>query len=255
MQIVTLTTDFGSGDFYTAILKGSLLSAQPDIHFADITHNIRNYNIVQAAYAIRHTFHAFPPGTIHIASVHNFYAPNPRFLVIKYREHYFIGPDNGVFSLTFEREQVECFEIPYESYDILSFKNAYVTAVSHISKKLPLETIGPRYAEITERFSLQAITADTMIRGTVIHVDHFENVILNITRELWDRYAYYHRFALFFKRHDPITELSTTYADVPVGETLCLFNSANHLEIAINLGKAASMLSLEVEDAVQLEFY
>ena len=255
MQIVTLTTDFGTSDFYIALLKGSLLSAQQDIHFADITHNVKNYNIVQAAYAVRHTFRAFPTGTIHLVSVHNFYIPEPRFLLIHYMGHYFVGPDNGVFSLIFEREKIDCFEIPLQQYDILCFRNAFVHAVNHIYSKMPVDAIGPRRTEITERFSLQAITAETMIRGTVIHIDHYENVVLNITRELWERYAYFRRFALFFKRHDPIIELSTTYADVEVGETLCLFNAADHLEIAINLGKAASMLSLEVDDTVQLEFY
>ena len=89
----------------------------------------------------------------------------------------------------------------------------------------------------------------------MIHVDNYENVILNITRELWERYSYYRNFALFFKRHEPISQLSESYNDVTIGETLCLFNAADHLVIAINLGKASSMLGLSVEDTVQLDFY
>lgn len=255
MQIITLTTDFGSQDLYVAMLKGSIISAQPHVNFIDLTHNIKNFNIVQAAYSVKYTYREFPAGTIHIVSVHNFYTPHPKYLVIKHEEHYFIGPDNGVFSLAFEQKPLECYEIPCESYSILSYKDAFTYAVDYLMKGLSIDGLGKNCSEIIERFSLQAITGERMIRGTVIHIDHYENVILNITKDLWDRYSYYHRFALFFKRHDPITQLSTSYADVAIGENLCLFNSANHLEIAINMGTASSMLSLELEDAIQIEFY
>lgn len=255
MHIITLTTDFGSQDHYVAMLKGAMLCEHPLLNFIDLTHNVKNYNIVQAAYSIRHTYRNFPLGTIHVVSVNNFYQPNPVFVLIKYEGQYFVGPDNGVFSLIFDHQPEECYVIPYDTISINTYREVYAKAVKHLLSDEPLANIGERLEEMTQRFSLQAITGDALIRGTVIHIDHFENVVLNITRELWNRYTYYHRFALFFKRHDPITELSTTYADVPIGENLCLFNAAEHLEIAINMGRAASMLSLDLEDTVQVEFY
>ena len=255
MQIITLTTDFGIQDSYVAMLKGAILCECADLHFIDITHNVKNYNIVQAAYSIKHTYPNFPKGTIHIVSVNNFYSSSPVYMIMEYDGHFFIGPDNGVFSLVFPSQPESCYLISYHILEISTFKNTYAKAVGHIAKGLPLEELGVKMEEITQRFSLQPITGETLIRGSVIHIDHFENVVLNITKELWVRYNYYRRFALFFKRHDPINELSTTYADVPIGENLCLFNSANHLEIAINMGKAASMLSLEIEDTVRVEFF
>ena len=62
-------------------------------------------------------------------------------------------------------------------------------------------------------------------------------------------------FSLYFKRHDPIERISNHYSDVQIGEVLCLFNSAGYLEIAINMGKAASMLGLKMDESVQLDFY
>ena len=255
MQIITLTTDFGGQDYYVAMLKGAILCEHSALHFIDLTHNVKNYNIVQAAYTVRHTYRNFPKGTIHIVAVNNFYTANPFYLLIQHEGHFFIGPDNGVFSLLFEQKPEECYIIPYDTLNITTYKEVFAKAVGYIINQINLSSIGEKIEEITQRLSLQPITGETLIRGSVIHIDHFENVVLNITRELWNRYSYYRRFALFFKRHDPITELSQIYADVAIGENLCLFNSANHLEIAINMGKAASMLSLDIEDTVQVEFY
>ena len=92
------------------------------------------------------------------------------------------------------------------------------------------------------------------IRGSVIYVDHYENVIVNVQKELFERVRNGRHFQLFFKRHDPITQLSRQYHDVSIGETLCLFNDAGYLTIAINMGKAASLLGLKLDDMVQIDF-
>ena len=257
MHIVTLTSDFGVQDHYVAKLKGTLLNHHAALNIIDVTHNIKNYDIVQSAYAVRNTYNSFPKGSIHIVSVNNFYATECQYLAIRYNEHYFLGPDNGVFSLIFNDLATEVFKInsSTEGNVLLKLDHIYAQAVAHIASEATFETIGEPLQQLTERISLQPIIGPTQIRGSVIHVDNYENVILNITRELWDRYSYYRHFALFFKRHEPITFLSEGYNQVAIGETLCLFNAADHLEIAINLGKASSLLGLSVEDTVQLDFY
>ena len=88
----------------------------------------------------------------------------------------------------------------------------------------------------------------------MVYIDKFENVILNIQRELFERIGGGRPFELFFKRHSPIVELSVNHYDVTVGEMLCRFNSADLLEIAINMDKAASLLGMKVEDTVQVDF-
>ena len=87
-----------------------------------------------------------------------------------------------------------------------------------------------------------------------VHVDNFENVVVNIRREVFEKTLNGRDFSLFFKRNDPITKLSGNYCDVPVGEQLCLFNAAGFLEIAVNMGKAATLLGLKVEDVVEVSF-
>jgi S-adenosylmethionine hydrolase len=89
----------------------------------------------------------------------------------------------------------------------------------------------------------------------VQYIDHFENVILNIDRHTFEKISAGRGFQLFFKRrNDPITRLHTFYHEVPEGERVCRFNDSGYLEIAINRGKAASLLGLRIQDAVQIQF-
>ncbi len=255
MTIVTLTSDFGNQDYYTAILKGAMLQRNKSLQFVDITHNIKNYDIVQAAFIFRNVWQSFPEGTIHVLSVNDFDSENRAFLAIKHAGHFFIGPDNGVFWLVFEKMPDEVYQLPTSAWSNFPLKDIYSTAVWHITTQKHFAKIGVRREEIVQRIALQPVTGSSQIRGSVIHIDNFENVIVNISRELFEKIGAGRPFSLYFKRHDPITRLSEHYFDVPVGEVLCLFNSADCLEIAINMGCAATLLGLQVEDVVQIDFY
>ncbi|MFM8373329.1 MAG: SAM hydroxide adenosyltransferase, partial [Bacteroidota bacterium] len=119
---------------------------------------------------------------------------------------------------------------------------------------LPFDELGSYPPPIIERISLQPVILSDRIRGTVIHIDHFDNVVVNIRRELFDEIVQGRPFSLYFKRNDPITALSGNYCDVAVGEQLCLFNTAGFLEIAINMGRAATLLGLKSDDTVEVVF-
>lgn len=255
MNIVTLTTDFGWRDYYVGVIKGSILSHGIPVLFADITHEIEHYNIVHASYILKNTYSSFPTGTIHLISVHNFYKKQPRFLAIKHNGHYFIGPDNGIFSLMFDDELTQVYELDASNnQSVLGVKDVFAKAVGHLINGLEFHEIGTKVGDVLQRLSLRPITGKDHIRGAVIHIDHYKNVVLNIDRELFDRIGQKRDFELYFKRYDPITVISQNYADVPVGDVLCLFNTAGLLEISINLDKAASLLGLEVDEAIQIDF-
>ncbi|NJN34013.1 MAG: SAM-dependent chlorinase/fluorinase [Saprospiraceae bacterium] len=131
--------------------------------------------------------------------------------------------------------------------------NCLVKAVRHLVQELPLTDLGAPVEDMVQRITFQPVISPSQIRGAVIYIDHFDNVTVNITRELFERVGRGRQFQLYFRRHDPITKLSTHYNDVPIGETLCLFNS-DYLELSINMGKAAEMLGLKIEDTVQIDF-
>jgi S-adenosyl-L-methionine hydrolase (adenosine-forming) len=255
MQIVTLTTDFGLQDYYVPALKGALLSRHAALNVVDISHSIKNHDIVQAAFVLKNSWQTFPEGTIHVLSVNNYGGEKTRFLAFEYQKHFFIGPDNGIFTLIFPDSLTPQYiaDVPYDGLNFQPISHALAHAVHHITTNEPIETLGYEAEDIVQRILIQPVVNPNQIRGAVIHVDNYDNCILNVTRDLFLRVGHGRSFQLFYRRHEPITRLCNNYNDVPLGETLCLFN-ADYLEIAIHMGKAAEMLGLKVDDAVQIDF-
>ena len=254
MPVITLTSDFGLRDHYVALIKGALLCRDQQLNIVDITHQIDNYDIVQAAFLFKNTWKAFPPGTIHLLSVNDYYSSDKPFVAIRKDDHYFIGPDNGLFSLIFDTLPDEVYLLTIPTGAGFPLKEVFGEAVGHIVSGRPLEEIGPLAGELLQRLTFQPVIGPARIRGTIIHIDNYENAIVNISRELFQQVGQKRPFALFFKRHDPITRLSEHSHDVPVGETLCRINSAGLVEIAVNMGRASTLLGLQLEDTVQIDF-
>lgn len=255
MNIVTLTTDFGLKDYYAAYLKGRILSTVQEITIIDVTHQVDAYNIAQAAYMLRNAYGAFPKNSIHILSVNNFYGTEPRFLAVYHNGHYFIAADNGVFSLLFDELPDSMYELSVEGdLSVQNLNDLFAKALGHIVEKKPFHEIGTATTKRLERISIQPIIGKNYIRGSVNHIDAFGNVILNIDRNLFERVGQGRSFELYFKRFDPICEMSKKYSDQTEGEILCLFNSSGLLEIAVNSGQAAALFGLSVEDTIQIDF-
>jgi S-adenosylmethionine hydrolase len=183
------------------------------------------------------------------------YQPEFRFVAARHEGHFFIAPDNGLLSLLFPQiDQSELRSLPADPSEHFAVKNIFARAVLHLTEGQPFEMLGEHAAPLLERISIQPVITPTRIRGTVIHVDNFDNVVVNIRREIFEHTANGRAFSLFFKRNDPVTQLSENYCDVAVGEPLCLFNTAGLLEIAVNMGRAATLFGLKVEDVVEVVF-
>ena len=112
MGIITLTTDLGYKDFYQAALKGSILKTLPKVTIIDISHEIEAFNISKAAFLLKNSFHYFPKGTVHLIGIDTVYSASNKYLALKYQDHYFVGADNGIFSLIFEEIVALNFTIP-----------------------------------------------------------------------------------------------------------------------------------------------
>lgn len=258
MPIITLITDLGNTDWYAGALKGALLKATGEnVQLVDISHSIEPFEIVQASLVARNIWPEYPEGTIHLLAVNCVYDEQPRFIAVKYAEHYFLAPDNGLLSLILGEIKPDIARLLANKDTGAHFavKQIFSDAVGHLAAGLPFDTLGePATAPAVQKIGLRPVINRDQIRGTVIHIDHFENVVFNIDREMFDDASKGRGFSLYFKRNDPITALSSNYCDVPVGETLCLFNSAGLLEIAVNFGKAATLLGLKKEDVVEVVF-
>ena len=102
MSIITLTTDYGNKDYFVSSLKAKIISEIESAEILDISHNISPFNLTEAGYILQGAFRNFPKGTIHVICVDSELTPENRHIVIKHEESFFIGADNGVFSLIFK---------------------------------------------------------------------------------------------------------------------------------------------------------
>lgn len=257
MGIITLTTDLGHKDFYQAALKGSLLSLLPAVRIVDISHDIAPFDLQQAAFIIKNSYHYFPKKTVHLIGVDSVYNKETRYLAMKYKGYYFIGADNGIFSLIFDDQPDEIVEISIiQDLKFLHFPltDIFAKAACHLAKGGKLSEIGEHVDSLVERKILEPIVDDDSIRGRVIYIDSFQNVITNIHKELFTQVQRDRPFVLNFKRNETISHLSWHYNEVPEGEKLCLFGISNYLEIAINKGNASGLLGLKADEVVRIEF-
>lgn len=255
--IITLTTDLGNVDFYQAALKGSLYSQYPEVRIVDISHNVPPFDIQNAAFLLRNAYPYFPAGTVHLIGIDSVFNSETRYLAIRYQGHYFIGTDNGIFSLMFEEQPEEMVELNLlQDLKYLHFPltDIFSKAATHLARGGALSEIGDPVDEIVERSLIQPVVQEHGLRGSVVYVDSFGNVITNISKVLFNQEQRGRDFTVHFKRNETINQLSWHYNEVPEGEKLCLFGISDQLEIAINKGHASGLLGLRPGDIVRVEF-
>lgn len=254
MAIVTLTTDLGEQDYYVAAIKGAFLKQRSDLQIVDVTHRIQHYDIVQGAFVLQNAYRHFPEGSVHVIHVNNLNSKEPSYLAFEREGHFFLGPDNGIFSLIFPLQAIEAVRLKPAGHDPFPLTSLYAEAVGRLLSGSPLKELGEPAGDLLQRIHLQPIVTKTGIRGTVVYIDHYENAIVNVHRDLFEKVAQDRPAEIWFKRHDPIRRIYRHYHEVPVGEVVCFFNSSGLLEIAVNMGKAGSLLGLQVDDTVQIDF-
>ncbi len=257
MKIVTLTTDLGT-DYYNAALKGALFSQCPEATIVDVSHHISKYNIVEAAFVLKNTYREFPKGTIHIIGVKPEVTDESVHVGVLYDGHYFIGADNGIFSLLLDGppEKVVALNIFHDA-ETLTFptKDIFVKAASHLVRGGTLEVIGNPKTSLLERQMYQAVTEENSIRGAIIYVDSYGNVVSNITETLFKQVGRGREFVVSTKvsRYN-IHKISSNYSDVTEGERLAFFGASGYLEIAMNIGHASNLLGLHINDTIRIDF-
>lgn len=252
MPVITLTTEWRPDDIYNGIIKGKLSNLCPGAVIIDNATGILPFNISHASFIIRNTFENYPAGSIHIICVQSESPDGEKYLIVRARDHYFIGTDNGIFSLILNSEPDEVISIDHgNSTDELDI---FARAASDIYSGKKLSQIGTRVGKSSERIPLRAtIDRDTII-GSVIFIDSYGNAISNITREIFNRIFTGRKFRISIQSNKNFTgHISDRYGDVPVGELLARFNTLDLLEIAINGANVAELLSLEAGSTIRID--
>jgi S-adenosylmethionine hydrolase len=263
IPVLTLTTDFGTADHYAAQLKGAIFSVASQIHVVDITHEVPAHDIVGAAFTIRDAAPTFPTRSVHVVVVDPGVGTDRRAIAVSAMEHYFVGPDNGVFSLLYEADPAyKVYHITAGHYmkenasPTFHGRDIFAPAAAHLARGVGIENFGAILDDpVKVDLPRPKVTSEGRVIATIIHVDRFGNLITNVTRGAMD--------ALMKKTGKTgvkgaggaasIAGLRKTYAEGDAGSPFLLFNSSNHLEVATLESRAADALNLKAGDTVEMD--
>ncbi|MBK9290977.1 MAG: SAM-dependent chlorinase/fluorinase [Bacteroidetes bacterium] len=257
MAIITLTSDWGTSDYYLAAVKGTLLSSLPDVNIVDVSHHIPPFDLESAAFTLRNCFRSFPPGTIHIVAVNTEESIEHPHVAIRFDGHYFIGADNGVFSMIFGNQKPEevCIINVLQDTGFFTFstRDRFAKVAVMLAQGVPLHELGDPKPGITQKFLFEPVVSGNVIRGQVTHIDAYENAITNISATLFKREQRNRNYEIYFAGYR-IRKISNSYQDVGVADLVAIFGTHGMLELAINQGKAASLCGLQRTTQVAVTF-
>lgn len=252
----------GHKDYYVAVVKGTILSQLPDAKIVDITHEIPPFDIFKTAFILKNCYKSFPKGSIHIIGVNPEINLSTSHVVVKHNEHFFIGADNGIFSLLFDETPTDIYEINIkQDTDDLTFpvKDVFTKVACHLARGGTPELVARKTDSVKQVITYQPVFDDNSIRGSVIYIDGYGNLITNITQTMFKTIGKGRAFSILCRRVK-IHELSKKYGDVPEGEPLALFTSSGYLEIAMNKavegagGGANKLFGVNLNDSIIIEF-
>ena len=256
MAVITLTTDWKDNDYYIGCMKGALLSKLPGCIIIDISHQIKSFNITQAAFVLRNCYTYYPAGTIHIMGINSEPEQNQQHILVKAHEQFFIGTDNGIFSLLFKEKVNQIINISNKKL-ITTFPelDLFIDIAVQIDKGTDIKKLGTELSEFQKRIPLRATIDDSVITGSIVYIDSYRNAITNISHDLFERIGNKRSFELFVQSNSyRIRKINNFYNETSPGELLALFNSLDLLEIAINKGNAADLLNLSTNSSVRIKF-
>jgi len=275
MNFITLTTDFGYKDFSVAITKANIYNNIDNVIIVDISHQISPFNNTQAAYILKNSYKSFPEGTIHIIGVDSELTPENSHLAMSFNNHYFIGANNGIFSLiTEDLKPDKIVEINIHENIISNFPviDVFVNVAKHLASKGSLDVIGKEIKKIKQLTEIKPVINQKkdQILGSVIYIDNYGNVVTNITKKIFNEIGKSRPFIIEARRIK-FREIFSNYGqaiDFSIkkekreedGKKLALFNSAGHLELAIyksnpeTVGSASSLFGLDYRDPITIFF-
>ena len=275
MPIITLTTDFGTKDYFVSVIKASIYKEIPNANVIDISNSISPFNHSEAAYILKNAYSAFPKKSIHIVGVDSEFSPENKHILMSFDDHYFIGANNGIFSLLLDGKkydkivEINIHELSVSSFPVL---DVFVKVAGHLSRKGNMEIVGTETNKLKEIVNVNPVLNEskTQLIGSVIYIDNFGNVVTNIKKKFFldvrktRNFIIYANSVKFHKIYDSYSEAIDF--DIPKskreeeGKKIAIWNSAGYLEIAIYksnpsiVGSANSLFGLEFRTSITVEF-
>ncbi len=249
--LITLTTDFGLNDHFVGTIKGVILDIAPEAEIIDICHAVQAFDVLDGALTIAQAYSYFPNATVHMVVVDPGVGTARRPIVLSTGRHYFVAPDNGVLSLVYAREErLQVRHIDAAHYyrqpvsNTFHARDIFAPVAAYLAKGVEVAKFGE---EITDFVRFNApkpkATDGNTLRGVVLKVDRFGNMITNFTPQ---------DVPVLFQANPPafrilvgkceITEIHANYAEGAPNEVFGILGSMGYLEIAANRAAAAQII-------------
>jgi hypothetical protein len=248
--VITLTTDFGTNDHFVGALKGVIVDIVPDAQIVDITHAVQAFDVLDGALAIAQTYSYFPTGTVHMVVVDPGVGTTRRPILASSDGFHFVAPDNGVLSMVYAREErIRVRHITSEHYfrqpvsNTFHGRDVFAPVAAYLAKFVDSDKFGDEIEDYVRFAAPRAkATGENRMRGVILKVDRFGNLITNITPE--DAPALFSAKPGAFKivvGSKEISDIRKAYAEGAPGEVFGVLGSMGYLEIVANRAAAAQL--------------
>lgn len=252
MSIITLTSDYGNTDYRVAAIKGAILTMKSDVTIIDISHDIQAYNLAQTSYIVRNAFAYFPADSVHIIATDSFFSAQRKAILYKAKQQYFVAADNGVLSLIFYNTKPdEIYEITLNNRfdDVVNFPatDIFVPVAVHLANGGLPEIIGRKFKNPKQIKYVKPVfqKSEKMIVGEVMYIDHFGNIVTNISKDFFEKNMINYLDFVVRVRNISFGKIYKFYTDVvsdwenereSYGKPIVIFNEAGLMELSIYKG-------------------
>jgi S-adenosyl-L-methionine hydrolase (adenosine-forming) len=254
MKIITLLTDFGLADPYVAIMKGVILKINPHVRIVDITHAVPPQDVKEAAFIVNEYYSYFEAGTVHVAVVDPTVGSERRPLILAKDGHYFVGPDNGIFS-RLTQGIAEIYEIKNQDFMLKNVsstfhgRDVFAPAAAHLALGLQPSAFGPAIENPVYLADVFPEIVNGVLSGEVARLDRFGNAITNIAFEIFRNFAGSSRFRIDVK-DTVFTSFNQSYHEQ---DFTCLKGSSGYIEFGYYKGSFAEKKGVTKGDPVHIE--
>ena len=256
---ITLLTDFGLKDHYVASMKGVILGINPQCTLIDITHQVSPQDIQEGAFLLANSYSSFPKGTIHLSVVDPGVGGIRKPILLVSQNYFFVGPDNGLFTLVAQREKVKkVIVLTQQKYFLPKLsttfhgRDIFAPVAAHLSLGTQPCAFGYQTRSwVKIKFEKPAIEEGKLL-GEVLYIDSFGNLVSNIDEKMFFRFTKNYPYVIWVGKKK-IHRLGKGYWEGKPGEPMALIGSGGYLEISTNKGNAQKTFKVKRGDSIQVE--
>ena len=256
--VITLLTDFGTKDHYVASMKGAILNINPQCFLVDITHQVSPHDIREGAFILANAYSFFPKRTIHLSVVDPGVGGVRRPILLVTQNYYFVGPDNGLFTMIAQKEKVrQIVVLDKQKYHLSKVsttfhgRDIFASVAAHLSLGIKPKVFGYEIESLEGVGFEGPVIKEGRLLGEVLYIDTFGNLVSNIDEGKLFRFVRDRPFVIRAGRKT-IRGLKEGYWEGRKDEPIALLGSGGFLEISVREGNAQKMLKAKRGDPIQI---